>query len=107
MAKVIPHWVGAVDVPVPPLPTGSMPVTALVVARLIEPKPKVVPLNLKTAPSVVVAISAKAPAELVDLPITDKPAAAEFCILAKVTAELAIVTTPVLPMEASPDIVPH
>ena len=52
--------------------------TALVVARLIAPKPKVVPLNLKIAPSVVVAISAKLPAELVDLPITDKPAAAEF-----------------------------
>lgn len=71
--------------------TGRLPVTAELDARLIAPKASAVPDRLRTWLSEPAAISANTPAELVERPMTERPDAAEFCILANVTTLLSMV----------------
>lgn len=60
--------------PVPPLVTGSVPATAAVEARLIEPKPRAVPDLRRTWWSLAAAISAGSPTLFAERPITERAA---------------------------------
>ena len=77
------------------LDSAKSPVTALVLAKLIAPKPSVVPDRRNTLPSALAAISAGSPVLLALRPITDNAELSRIMVLLTALAAMVVAKLPV------------
>jgi hypothetical protein len=110
VAKITPHWVGAVDVPVPPEPTARALDRVVTPLRVIVLVPDVVPIMIVLVPvpdppvpmliALIAPATAPVPMLIVEAPVTDVPRLnavfAEKLAVAplNVAVELAMVIVP-------------